>query len=159
MNAGQYQGLMGILGQILDRMPERPQCAEAGLESCGHGCVEGRNCAGPEPAQYDPGPTVLSPAGWPVKLTDTRTPVKLTDPDHRAAASLALYSLLVNLDGWIEGAHSNHEALGHRGESTDARCWTQFHPDDIRRMINDVARELGLSEFPTPEVPKEDTFR
>ena len=144
MNAGQYEGLMGRLGEILDRMPDLKDKPSKVRE---------------EPAQHDPGPTVLSPAGWPVKLTDTRTPVKLTDPDHRAAASLALYSLLVNLDGWIDGARSNHDGLDHRGEPMGEECWTQYHPADIRNMVNDVARELGLGEFPKPTTPREDEVR
>lgn len=85
----------------------------------------------------------------------------LTTRDQRESASLALYTLLTVLDGWIEGAHENHEALGHRGESTDQLCWTEFHPSDIRRMVNDAARELGLSEFPEPAEgqAKEDQYR
>jgi hypothetical protein len=83
----------------------------------------------------------------------------LTTRDQRESASLALYTLLTVLDGWVEGAHENHEALGHRGESTDRLCWTEFHPSDIRRMVNDAARELGLSEFPEPKTPREDTYR
>lgn len=121
MNAGQYEGLMARLGEILDRMPER------------------KAPAAPEPAR-------------PV------APHSLAE-EGRQAASLALYTMLTVLDGWIEDAHSNHEALDHRGESTDAQCWTQFHPVDIRAMVNDAARELGLSEFPRPAAPKEDEYR
>lgn len=124
MNAGQYEGLMARLGEILDRMPERKAPASP---------------AAPEPAR-------------PV------APHSLAE-EGRQAASLALYTLLTVLDGWVEGAHENHEALGHRGESTDAQCWTQFHPVDIRAMINDAARELGVGEFPRPDLAKEDTFR
>jgi hypothetical protein len=81
------------------------------------------------------------------------------DQTGKAAASLALYTMLGVLDGWIEGAHSNHEALGRRGERTDRLCWTEFHPSDIRRMVNDAARELGVGEFPRPAAPKEDEYR
>lgn len=79
--------------------------------------------------------------------------------EGKEAASLALYSLLVNLDGWIEGQHSNHEASGHRGENRGEECWRLWAPADFRSMVNDVARELGISEFPKPESPKEDSFR
>jgi hypothetical protein len=63
------------------------------------------------------------------------------------------------LDGWVQGARENHDALDHRGESTGSECWTQFHPSDIRRMVNDAAREVGLSEFALPEVATEDKVR
>lgn len=131
MNAGQYEGLMGRLGEILDRMPERPGQAAP---------------SAPERAQ-------------PAARMPRRKRGPLTTRDQRESASLALYTLLTVLDGWIDGAHDNHEALGHRGESTDRLCWTEFHPSDIRRMVNDAARELGLSEFPEPKTPREDTYR
>lgn len=77
--------------------------------------------------------------------------------DRATAISLALYTVLVNLDGWIQGAKENHEALEHRGrENLGEECWRSFAPDDIRRMINDVATELGLAEFPVPTHPEED---
>lgn len=76
--------------------------------------------------------------------------------DLAAAKSTALYAFLVVLDDWIEGAHSNHEALDHRGEVRP--CWITFAPADIRTMINDACREVGISEFPYPNVPKEDTL-
>jgi hypothetical protein len=68
-------------------------------------------------------------------------------------AHRALKRLLDVLDGWIEGARSNHDALDHRGEPMGGECWTQFHPDDIRAMVNDAAREMGVAEpwsKPTP---------
>jgi hypothetical protein len=81
-------------------------------------------------------------------------------PDaDKILVSRVLYALLVNLDGWIDGAHDNHEGMGHRGESTGGECWRQFAPDDIRNMINDVAREFGVSEFPRPDKGLEDTYR
>jgi hypothetical protein len=67
--------------------------------------------------------------------------------------------MLGMLDGWIEGARENHDAMGHKYENRGEECWTQFHPADIRNMINDVARELGLAEFPAPAKPKEDEVR
>jgi hypothetical protein len=75
-------------------------------------------------------------------------------------AHRALAKLLGVLDGWIEGARSNHDGLDHRGEPMGSECWTQFHPSDIRRMVNDAAREVGLSvEFADPEIPTEDKVR
>lgn len=94
------------------------------------------------------------------KLAAAQTP-----PDHdpeqirKTAVSGALYALLVNLDGWIEGAHENHEAMGHRGENTGEECWTSWAPADFRSMVNDVARELGVGEFPAPAAPREETIR
>jgi hypothetical protein len=68
----------------------------------------------------------------------------------------ALLAFLDVLDSWIEGARSNHDALDHRSEIFP--CWRQFTPEDIRRMVNDAAREVGIDEFPYPKVPKEDTL-
>lgn len=64
------------------------------------------------------------------------------------AQSQALYAMLTTLDGWIQGAKENHEGMGHRSESTGSECWRTFDPMDIRRMVNDTCRELGISEFP-----------
>ena len=130
MNAGQYEGIVGRLDAILSKMPAAP-------------VHEAQRAAEPAPRPRMP----------------RRKRGPLNTRDQRETASLALYTLLTVLDGWIEGAHENHEALGHRGESTDRLCWTEFHPSDIRRMINDAARELGLSEFPEPTTPREDTYR
>jgi hypothetical protein len=76
---------------------------------------------------------------------------------HLALGALA--AMLRILDDWIEGAHSNHEGMDHRGEPVTEECWTRFHPADIRNMINDAARELGLDEFPKPANPREDEVR
>lgn len=47
------------------------------------------------------------------------------------------------LDGWIEGAKSNHDALGHRNCNADGSdCWEQHHTEDVRRMIDDGVNEL-----------------
>lgn len=53
----------------------------------------------------------------------------------------ALRTMLDVLDGWLEGAAENHEALDRREPFDD-----RFAPDDIRRMVNDVAREHGVRE-------------
>jgi hypothetical protein len=68
----------------------------------------------------------------------------------------ALMRVLEALDGWIEGQKSNHEACDHRGENRGEECWRTWAPSDIRNMINDAARELGLAEFPAPREPEED---
>lgn len=55
-----------------------------------------------------------------------------------SSAKKALREVLAALDGWVEGAQSNHEAMGHR----DTDCCTTFHPDDIRSMVADAARSI-----------------
>jgi hypothetical protein len=75
---------------------------------------------------------------------------------HANDPAVALYKLLRVLDGWIEGAHGNHDATGHRGEVQGEECWRSFTPADIRNMVNDAARELGLPEFSLPKVARED---
>lgn len=77
----------------------------------------------------------------------------------KRGAEEALRTLLETLDGWIEGARSNHDGFSHRGEPIGEECWTQYAPADIRRMINDAAREVGVAEFSAPKTPKEDEIR
>lgn len=55
-----------------------------------------------------------------------------------SATEKALQEVLDVLDGWIEGAKSNHEALDHR----DTDCCTAFHPEDIRNMVADARRSI-----------------
>jgi ketosteroid isomerase-like protein len=55
-----------------------------------------------------------------------------------SATKDALQEVLAALDGWIEGAKSNHEALGHR----DTDCCVTFDPEDIRSMVTDAARSI-----------------
>ena len=69
----------------------------------------------------------------------------------RRGAHRALKAMLGELDGWIRGCKENHQGLGHRGENTGDECWRSFAPSDIRRMVNDAAREVGLNEFTEPE--------
>lgn len=64
----------------------------------------------------------------------------------------ALRELLSVLDDWTTGARDNHFGLEHRGEPLDSECWTRFHLDDIRRMVNDAAREIGCREPYRPPV-------
>ncbi len=66
--------------------------------------------------------------------------------DHTRGAAKALATVLGVLDGWIEGAKADHEGNGHRGELVGEECWTQFHPEDIRRMVADAAIEMGVDE-------------
>jgi hypothetical protein len=122
VNAGQYQGLMALLGEIRDRMPEGKAPAASPVQ-CHHEDGE-------------------------------RT--RFTSESGEQAARRALAVMLQNLDGWIQGQRENHEALGHRHENRGEECWRSWAPDDIRRMVNDTARELGLAEFPMPTEPEED---
>jgi hypothetical protein len=62
----------------------------------------------------------------------------------RRAKYNALREVLAQLDDAIEGQKSNHEALGHRDEFV--WCWDRWHPNDIRRMVNDAARATGTRE-------------
>lgn len=68
---------------------------------------------------------------------------QLVDRLVRRASYLALRQVLDVLDGWREGARSNHDALSHRGERD---CWEHFETDDVRRMIADAARDLGTAD-------------
>jgi len=68
----------------------------------------------------------------------------------------ALSTFLGVLDGWIDGSKSNHGACDHRGEGVGEECWRSYAPADIRRMVNDAAREVGVKEWPEPEVAAED---
>lgn len=96
---------------------------------------------------------VFSSAVVAAPVEDRTTPVT----NRKNGMHRALEVTLQTLDGWIEGVKSNHEAMGHGGrESTGSECWRTFSPSDIRRMINDAARELGLAEFPVPTDPEED---
>ena len=92
---------------------------------------------------------------------------RLPAPAQAAAAPLkgseladakrhALRAVLEVLDGWIEGAQSNHDACDHRGESQGSECWRSFTPADIRAIVNDAAREVGVKPYPTPRNPVED---
>lgn len=79
-------------------------------------------------------------------LEDPAELVKAYQPEPAAtdkvAVLLALHTMLGVVESWVQGARENHEGLGHR----DPGCCSTFHPDDIRNMINDAARELGIDE-------------
>ena len=76
--------------------------------------------------------------------------------NRKTGAHNALAAVLGALDGWIQGARENHQALSHRAEPVGSECWRQFEPSDIRAMVNDAAREMGLAEFPAPDRARED---
>lgn len=94
------------------------------------------------------------------------TPITAEEPDHRIAGHPlenlfrpddtlvdrivrrakydALKAMLSAANGWHEGALSNHEALGHRGDAE--QCCGRFDVDDIFLMVNDAARAVGTAE-------------
>lgn len=72
----------------------------------------------------------------------------------RRGAYRALKAMLGQLDGWIQGCKENHQGMGHGSELVGGECWREFAPSDIRRMVNDAAREVGLDEFAEPEPGK-----
>jgi hypothetical protein len=79
-----------------------------------------------------------------------------SETDKMAGARLALMRMLAELDGWIESARENHQSMGHRGENTGDECWRSFAPQDIRDMVDGVARQFGMSGFDVPDNPQED---
>lgn len=137
MNQGQYEGIMGALGKILDRMPVRdiPAAPEPVRPVHAGPCWNG--CTRPE----------HRPVG---------TPSLRKGSEIAADKRQALAIMRAVLDDWIKGAKENHEACQHRHENRGEECWRTFAPSDIRNMINDAARELGLQPFPLPESPEED---
>lgn len=62
---------------------------------------------------------------------------------EKRGARIALAAMTNVLNSSIEGAKENHDALEHRDESIGSECWTRFHLDDIRAMIEDARREVG----------------
>jgi len=74
------------------------------------------------------------------------------------AMRTALQAVLDVLDGRIERAQDNHHDSYHPNEPQGQECWRRFSPGDIRNMINDAARAVGLTEFPPPNVRKEDAL-
>lgn len=71
----------------------------------------------------------------------------LTNRIVKRAQYDALRRVLDVLNEWIEGVRINHRIAEHRGSD----CCDTFHPDDIRSMVNEAARELGTLE---PHRPK-----
>ncbi len=72
---------------------------------------------------------------------------RLTTPTDQRAAAMALTAVLVMLDFYILAVRENHQALDHRYEPVGDECWRSYHPVDIRQMVMDAARSLGLEEF------------
>lgn len=66
---------------------------------------------------------------------------KLIPRAAQDGARIALRGVLSSLDGWINGEVANREA-GVTGSDPD-----RFPPDDVRRMVADAARELGLTDL------------
>lgn len=93
-----------------------------------------------------------TPAPETIKATAAETPPAIFKPNAR----LTLQAMLATLDGWIEGAYENHQAMAHRNENTGEECWRKFEPSDIRAMINDTAREFGVTEFVIDGIGTED---
>lgn len=73
-----------------------------------------------------------------------------------AAKRKALRAVLDALDGWIEKAASFHRCYCTEAEPKGKECWRAFAPADIRDMVNQACREVGLLEFPVPKLPRED---
>jgi hypothetical protein len=69
---------------------------------------------------------------------------ELVDRIVRRAQYETLRKMLAVLDGWREGSQSNHDELGHRDEFES--CCGNHHANDVRNMVNDAARELGVPE-------------
>lgn len=135
---GQANAVLTLLAEIRDRLPV--QEAPAPIMPVGaYGCPA-------DPAAYvdtlfgAPSAPVAAPKG----------------SELAAVKREALVAVLEALDGWIEGAQENHGALEHRHETRGEECWRRFAPSDIRNMVNDAARELGLDMFPAPDEPRED---
>jgi hypothetical protein len=87
-----------------------------------------------------PGDQQPPPPADPATEDDTN---ELLDRIVRRAQYTGLKALLGVLDGWVEGCQSNAEALGRRRPDADG---VMFVRGDIRRMVNDAARELGTAQ-------------
>ncbi len=147
MNAGQYEGILGRLDAILAKMPAAP-VADVKPLTVHH--LDGTSTTSPTPPRtgwpherYGPAPVPTEPPADPL-------------PAGAASCRRTLGVVLQALDGWIQGAKENHEAMQHRHENTGDECWRTFAPSDIRNMINDAATELGLATFAAPTDPEED---
>jgi hypothetical protein len=102
-------------------------------------------------------PVYAGPIREEVPARPAEAAVKASMPEAVALGQRqALQALLGVLDDWIERAWANHKEMAHRPEPVGAACWRQFHPADIRIMVNDTAKELGLPVFAAPERAIED---
>jgi hypothetical protein len=84
---------------------------------------------------------------------------ELTGPMPQAAKNAALTAMLEILDGWIDGAREDHVGMGHQNENVGDECWRRFASEDIRSMVNEAARSVGIGEFLRPNPPREDMVR
>lgn len=145
MNASQYEGITGRLDAILAKLPAVPQL-DIPEDPVTVRRMDGSKTVVTRPVHAGP--------CWD----------GCARPEHRASLAKenladkrqALAIMCAVLNDWIKGAKENHEAMDHRYENRGDECWRTFAPSDFRNMINDAARELGLQEFPLPEVPEED---
>lgn len=137
MKVKQINALLAALGEIRDQLAHlRPAVVHV--------------------PQVGPSPYFVDVAFEPPAKPDEE-PVEGPTAAQRAAwMREALTTVLEALDGWIESAHENHGALDHRGEPRGGECWRQFHPQDIRLMVGDAARQLKIEAPEAAGVPKED---
>lgn len=73
-----------------------------------------------------------------------------------AAKREALDAVLDALDVWIEKAARFHGRYCTEAEPKGKECWRAFAPSDIRNMVNNACREVGILEFAIPKLPKEE---
>jgi hypothetical protein len=133
VNAGQFERLMARLDEIRDRIPGDAPAPPTKFTT-----------------HHLDGSQTVTTASGPERD-------EIPETNRKTGAHHALRVVLDVLDGWIEGAQEEHEAMEHRGrENTGEECWRRFAPSDIRRMVNDAARELDIAEFPMPTHPRED---
>jgi len=126
----QYKAIKGLLEEIRDRLPVRD--------------------IPEEPV------TVRRMDGSRTTVGTPRLPKSL---EVAADKRQALAVMRAVLDDWIRGSRENHYANDHRNENAGEECWRTFDVVDVRNMINDAARKLGLLEFPIPTEPEEDKRR
>lgn len=141
MHTEQYNGLIAALRRIESRLPEpppwtaekdrKPTSDDAILLDCaGCGARAREHCRYPDGGMC----TSRVRRGEPVSQVGVRT----------AGQRQALTVMLAVLDSWVEGAKANHAALEHHPHPLGMECWTRFHVSDIKNMIDDAARELGI---------------
>lgn len=141
VKTAQINALLAVLGEIRDRLPTDHLAApelirEEVTTVTGRSYFVDAMLPAPEVPDVAPGAATV---------------------DLRAAwMREALGTFQEVLDGWIEGAYENHQACGHRAEPVGGECWRWFHPQDIRRMVADAARELRVKAPDVAVVPKED---
>jgi hypothetical protein len=130
MKTEQVNAILAAIAEVRDRLPEPGPYVKAVI--AGGGVI-----ASP-----------VSPYGSPATCEHT---VALKGSELAAAKREALAAVLGALNGRIEGGRENHDAMGHRHENRGEECWRSFAPSDIRSMINDAARQVGLARFPDPK--------